>query len=108
MKSLLTQIILGGAILGLSAASIWAQKDAKDVYLDKCSVCHGQDGAGKTARGRKLKVVDVRESSKKVSLDEMIKAVEQGKGASMDGYGKELGKDQIKAVAEYYRGLAKP
>src|SRR6202035_2503829 len=29
---------------------------AQDVYLDKCSVCHGQDGAGNTAKGRKLKV----------------------------------------------------
>ena len=27
--------------------------------------------------------------------------------ANMDGFGKELGKDQVKAVTEYYRSLAK-
>jgi mono/diheme cytochrome c family protein len=107
MKSLLTQIAIGGALVALSAASIWAQKDAKDLYLDKCALCHGQDGAGKTAKGRKLKVLDVRETAKKFSVDEMIKVVHEGKGPNMDGYGKEFNKDQIKAVVDYYRSLAK-
>jgi len=29
------------------------QQDVKQTYLDKCSVCHGDDGAGKTAKGKK-------------------------------------------------------
>ena len=96
------------AVTGLFfAAAAWAQKDAKDVYLDKCSVCHGADGAGKTAKGRKLKVKDVHETAPKVNLAEMIKIVENGKGQDMDAFGKELGKDQTKAVVEYYRSLAK-
>src|SRR5262245_8756308 len=107
MRMFLTQWIIGGSMIALSAASIWAQKDAKDTFLDKCAVCHGADGAGKTAKGKKLKVLDVRETSKKLSLDEMIKIVQDGKGANMDSFGKELGKDQTKAVAEYYRSLAK-
>ena len=36
------------------------QAGAQDVYLDKCSVCHAKDGSGNTAKGRKLKVKDVR------------------------------------------------
>ena len=93
-----------GAMVVLAA---WAQNDAKDLYLNKCSVCHGQDGAGKTAKGKKLKVLDVHETAKKLSADEMIKVVQDGKGENMDAYGKEFSKDQIKALVEYYRGLAK-
>src|SRR5690349_20491632 len=100
MKSLLLQVTIGGALVGLTAATVWAQKDAKDIDLDKCAVCHGQDGAGKTAKGRKLKVLDVRETVKKMSVDDMIKVVQNGKGENMDAYGKELSADQVKAVVE--------
>jgi mono/diheme cytochrome c family protein len=107
MKSLLLSLTVGGGLVALSIAAASAEKDAKDIYLDKCAVCHGQDGAGKTAKGRKLKVMDVHETVKKSTVDQMIKVVQEGKGNDMDGYGKELSKDEIKAVVEHYRGLAK-
>jgi mono/diheme cytochrome c family protein len=107
MKSLLLPLTVGGVLVALSVASAWAAKEAKDIYLDKCAVCHGQDGAGKTAKGRKLKIMDVHETVKKFTVDQMIKAVQDGKGNDMDGYRKELSKDEIKAVVEHYRGLAK-
>ena len=97
-----SRIVIAGMFLALSA---WAQ-DTKDIYLDKCSVCHGADGAGKTAKGRKLKVKDVHEAAAKISVADMAKIVETGKG-DMDGFGKDLSKDQIKAVVDYFRGLAK-
>ena len=81
---------------------------AQDVYLDKCSVCHGQDGAGNTAKGRKLKVKDVRSPEvQKLTDAEMIDIVAKGKGKDMDGFGKELGDDMVKQVVAYYRSLAK-
>ena len=94
-------------LLILTAGVAFAQKDAKDVYLDKCAVCHGQDGSGDTAKGRKLKMKGVKETAAKMKPEEMIKIVTDGKGADMDAFGKELGNDQVKAVVAYYRGLAK-
>ena len=91
----------------IACTTALAQKDAKDIYLDQCAVCHGPDGAGKTARGRKLKMKDVREVAPKMSAEEMMKITEGGKGPDMAGFGKELSKEQIKAVVDYYRGLAK-
>ncbi len=82
-------------------------RSAEDIYLDKCAVCHGQDGAGKTAKGKKVKVKDIRETIGKMSVDEMIKVVEDGKGKNMDSYKKEYSKEQIKALVDYYRTLAK-
>src|SRR5438874_4446572 len=103
----LRAVTIGAALCLLGSTVAWAQKDAKDMYLDKCAVCHGPDGAGKTAKGRKLKVKDVHETAAKMSAPDMIKIVENGKGSDMDAYGKELSKDQIKAVVDYYRSLGK-
>jgi mono/diheme cytochrome c family protein len=98
------------AAFGLSLVSVcaaWAQGDAKDMYLDKCSVCHGADGAAQTAKGRKLKMSDVHQTVSKQSEADMIAIVTNGKGSDMDGFGKDLKPDQIKAIVQYYRGLAK-
>src|SRR5579863_5187030 len=83
------------------------QASAQDVYLDKCSVCHAKDGSGNTAKGRKLKVKDVRSPDvQKMTEAEMIEIVAKGKGQDMDGYEKDLGKEMVKSVVEYYRSLA--
>lgn len=102
-----TKIAWIAAIGLLCCGAALAQKDPKDIYLDKCSVCHGADGAGKTAKGRKLKVKDVHETAGKMSADEMIKIVTDGKGNDMDAFGKELSAAQIKGIVEYYRSLGK-
>ena len=94
-------------VLRLGAVSARAEKDAKDIYRDKCAVCHGADGAGKTAKGKKLKIKDVHETSTKMKAEEMMKIVETGKTPDMDAYGKDCSKGQIKELVEYYRGLAK-
>jgi mono/diheme cytochrome c family protein len=107
MKQLLSRLLAYGALLWLIALTLLAQ-DAKDLYLKQCAICHGADGAGKTAKGKKVNAHDVRETSKKYSVDEMIKFVQDGKGQNMNAYGKDLSKDQIKGIVEYYRGLAKP
>jgi len=94
-------------ILFLLAAGAWAQNDAKDIYLNKCAVCHGPDGAGKTVMGKKLKIADIRTLVDKDTAEQMIGVVEKGKAPSMKAYGKDSSKDQIKGVVEYFRNLAK-
>jgi mono/diheme cytochrome c family protein len=94
-------------VLGRAGGASAQTKGAADLYLDKCSVCHGADGAAKTARGRRLKMKDVRETVDKVTAEQMAEIVAKGKPPDMDGYAKELNADQIKEVVEYYRGLAK-
>ena len=91
----------------LCAAVGWAQGDVKAIFLDKCSVCHGEDGVGKTAKGKKLKVKDIHETIKTESEADMIKIATDGKGKDMDGFGKDYKPDQIKALVQYYRSLAK-
>jgi mono/diheme cytochrome c family protein len=97
-------------VLGSSNASLAspASASAQDVYLDKCSVCHAQDGSGNTAKGRKLKVKNLRSPEvQKLSEADMINIIANGKGKDMDGFQKELGSDMLKNIAVYYRSLAK-
>ena len=103
----ITKITTGITICLLSAFAGWAQGDIKDIFLDKCSVCHGPDGAGKTAKGKKLKVKDIHETIKSESEAEMIKILTDGKGKDMDGFGKDFKPEQIKGLVQYYRSLAK-
>jgi mono/diheme cytochrome c family protein len=103
----LRRISAGGTLFILGALGAWAQPDAKDLFLDKCAACHGADGAGQTAKGKKLKMTSVKTAAAKMSAEDMIKVVQNGKGADMDAYGNTLNKDQIKALVDYYRSLAK-
>src|SRR3569623_3437832 len=102
-----TKVAIGFGFCLISAAVGWAQGDAKAGFLDRCSVCHGEDGAGKTAKGRKLKVKDVHETSKSESEADMIKIVTAGKGKDMDSFSKDLPAPQLKGLVQYYRSLAK-
>ena len=103
----LRRISSGAALFFLGALGAWAQNDAKDLYLERCATCHGEDGAGQTAKGKKLKMKGVNETAAKMSSDDMSKVVQNGKGVDMNAYGKEFSKDQIKALVDYYRSLAK-
>ena len=101
--------LVGGfmlAILMMTPPTSAAEQSAEVLYGHKCAVCHGKDGLGNTAKGRKVHVKDVHANMKDSEAD-MIKIVTKGKGKDMDGYEKELSKEQIEAVVEYYRGLGK-
>jgi len=116
MRRVFKNLLVPGSLLLVASASAAffatasspvAERSAEDIYLDKCAVCHGKDGAGKTAKGKKSKVKDIHATIGKMSEEEMIKVVEKGKDPNMDSYSKEYSKEQIKALVEYYRGLAK-
>jgi mono/diheme cytochrome c family protein len=95
------------ALILFVATSAWAQGDSKALYMSKCATCHGPDGKAKTAMGKKLKVQDAQAAVSKMSVDEMIKIVADGKGPDMTGYSKQFSAEQIKGLVDYYRSLGK-
>jgi cytochrome c6 len=101
----LVVIPISGTGNALFAAPAQA-KSAQDVYLDKCSVCHGKDGSGNTAKGKKLKAKDLRSAEiQKMSDADLLDAIANGKGKDMDGFQKELGADMVKQLVAYCRTL---
>jgi mono/diheme cytochrome c family protein len=104
-RFLTAALILG--MLGALAAPAAAQDDVKQVYLNKCSVCHGEDGAAKTAKGKKLKMKDLRAADvQKQTPAQWLEAILKGSGEDMDGYEKELGAEMAKKLAAFMRELS--
>ena len=106
----ISRVSISGLVLGslLTAAPAFAQDDVKQVYLNKCAVCHGEDGAGKTAKGKKLKMKDVRQPEvQKLTPAQWADAILKGSGQDMESFEKELGADMCRKLAAYMRELAK-
>jgi len=100
---LLATVLLAGIILA-SAAGARAQ-EAAYLFKSKCQVCHGADGKGDTAAGKKLGVKDIHAPEvTKMSDAELIEITKKGKD-KMPSYDKKLTDDQIKQLVKYIRTL---
>ena len=96
-------------ILALSffSAGATAADEGEVTYKAKCAMCHGQDGSGDTAMGKKLKVRDLRSAEVQSQTDaQLTDIINKGK-SPMPGYEKQLDKEKIKQVLAYLRELGK-
>ena len=105
-------ITFAAAILtfSLSALSptpgVFAFQSVKSLYASKCAVCHGNDGSGNTAKGKELKVRDLRSPEfKKMTDAKAMEVLLKGKG-KMEGYEKTLGKEKVSELLAYCRELS--
>jgi cbb3-type cytochrome c oxidase subunit III len=86
----------------LGVAAPVRAEDAKALYTSKCASCHGPDGKGQTAMGKKLGARDI--TALPASEAEIAKAIEEGKPPKMLAYKGKLTPEQIKALASYVKG----
>ena len=83
-----------------------AFQSAKSIYASKCAVCHGNDGSANTAKGKELKVRNLRsEEFKKMPDGKAMEVLLKGKG-KMEGYEKTLGKEKLEQLLAYCRELS--
>ena len=100
------------AVLSLSLSAMapsppgLAFQTAKSVYASKCAVCHGNDGSANTAKGKELKVRNLKsEEFKKMPDAKAMEVLLKGKG-KMEGYEKTLGKEKLEQLLAYCRELS--
>jgi mono/diheme cytochrome c family protein len=105
--------LLGAVMLTMLAAGLasWstaaAADDAAATYKAKCSACHGADGKGGTAIGKKLGLRDFTSPEvQKMSDADLTAIIADGKD-KMPSYKKSLKPDQIKDLVGFIRSLAK-
>ncbi len=101
-----TAILAVGVFLMAVPLKAYSQ-NPEDTFLDKCANCHGKDGAGQTAKGKKLKLHDLRSADVQKMTDAQMADVISKGNKDMDGYAKELNEKQIKDLVAYLRTLAK-
>jgi mono/diheme cytochrome c family protein len=84
-----------------------AADSGEALYKTKCAACHGPDGTGSTAAGKKLGTHDFHSPEVlKESEAEMTRIVKDGKN-KMPAYKEKLTDDQIKSLVTYVRELSK-
>jgi len=103
--------ILGLAIMALGLMTVRAD-DAKTIYERDCSKCHGKDGKGQTAMGKKYSCKDYSDAKTwdKLKDDAAAKSIKEGvkqedkvvmKGADA------LSADDIKGLVAYMKAFKK-
>jgi mono/diheme cytochrome c family protein len=96
--SVITAIVFAssGAAFGADAGALWAQN---------CASCHGKDGSGNTAMGKKLGVKDYTKNQSFSDAD-AANVITNGKG-KMKAYKGKLSDADVKALVAYVRSLKK-
>lgn len=84
-----------------------APADAAAIYTAKCAGCHGADGSGNTAMGKKMNLRDLRSPEVQKQTDAQLhEIIAKGKG-KMPGYKKSLKPEELNGQVAYMRQLAK-
>lgn len=96
MSVIVAIVIASGAAFGADASALWGQH---------CASCHGKDGSGNTAMGKKLGVKDYTKEQS-FSDAEAANVIKSGKG-KMKAYKDKLSDADVKALVAYVRGLKK-
>jgi len=107
MAAILVTSVLTFAYSALTAPpAALAFQSVKSLYASKCAVCHGNDGSANTAKGKELKVRNLRsEEFKKMPDAKALEVMLKGKG-KMEGYEKTLGKEKVEQLLAYCRELS--
>ena len=93
--------------VGFNPRASAAAPEAVTIYNTKCAICHGADGSGNTANGRKLKVRDLRcPEVQKMSDKQLYDIISKGKD-KMPAYEATIGKETVTKMVSYTRELAK-
>lgn len=94
-------------ILVVALAPIAYAADGAAVYKAKCASCHGADGKGQTAIGKKMNLRDLGSPEVQKQTDkELYDWTAVGKG-KMPGYKGKLSDDEIKALVAHMRAFKK-
>ena len=78
-----------------------------DTYKARCAMCHGPDGKGDTAMGKKFGLKDLGSADVQGKSDaDLATTITKGKD-KMPEYGSKLSKDKIDTLVKYIRSLKK-
>lgn len=105
MKNLI-KVLLAGLTFALVFSTGSLAEGAAD-FKAKCAMCHGADGKGDTAMGKKFGLKDLGSAEVQGKSDaDLTTIITKGKD-KMPAYGEKLSKDQIDGLVKYIRTLKK-
>jgi mono/diheme cytochrome c family protein len=110
MQPLVPRILTVTTLLLMVASvpgKVMAASDAGSMFKEKCTLCHGPDGSGKTPTGTALKAKDLRSDEVQKQTDaELTEFIRKGRN-KMPAFGQKFKPEQIQQLIEYVRQLKK-
>lgn len=94
------------AVLSLVFSLPALAADGGALFKTKCAMCHGADGAGTTAMGKKLGVRPLGSAEVQKQSDSVLTGIVSKGKAKMPAYGGKLSADEIKALVAHIRTFA--
>jgi cytochrome c5 len=102
-KAIRSHVVLAAFVL-VAGSLCFAQSGGEATYKAKCQSCHGSSGTPSPGIAKMMGVKAISDPDiKKLSVDQMIAAVKNGKGKMKPITG--LTDAQVKESVLYYRGL---
>ncbi len=97
-------VVLGFSYVSRAHEGIKVPGDAKTTFDDKCASCHGQDGRGKTFKGKLSHARDLTSSEwqNDVSDERLFNSISNGRN-KMPAFKKKLSEAQIDELIAYVR-----
>lgn len=111
MKNIIIQSLFVVSVALVPAVSYGAT--ASENWDQHCAKCHGSNGDGSTAMGKKLKVKDYTEAKALAGISDeqltksLVEGVMNGEKRVMNGYKDKMTDSEIKDLIALMRGWAK-
>ena len=103
----LLAVALFSLVFALVLPPMAAAQSAMDTYKAKCAMCHGADGKGDTAMGKKMGLKDFSSADVQSKSDADLNGIITNGKAPMPGYKGKLTDAQIDSLVKYIRSLKK-
>lgn len=104
MTKTIRSLLVLAALVCMAGALGFAQSSGEATFKAKCQMCHGPSGIPSPGMAKMLGIKPVTDPAiKKLTVDEMVAAVKNGKGKMKPATG--LTDAQIKDAVLYYRSL---
>lgn len=94
------------AVILTTGFSSRALASGADTYKAKCGGCHGPDGSGATAMGKKFKLRDLRSPEVQKQSDADLQGIIANGKSPMPAFAKSLDSTQVQELVAYVRSVA--
>jgi len=103
-------VLLAQAITPPPAPVPAPPRPAEEIWMQKCKLCHGEDGRSRTVKGRKLKAPDFTGQKWQTHTDdrEIVEAIENGiPKREMPAFKDKLTPEEIQSLKAFVRAFGR-
>ncbi|HEY7097902.1 MAG TPA: cytochrome c [Terriglobales bacterium] len=99
------RLLMAVLVVALASSTLALGQGGADTYKSRCAMCHGPDGKGDTAMGKKFGLKDLGSAEVQGMSDADLNGIITKGKDKMPEYGSKLSKEQIDDLVKFIRSL---